>query len=163
VPASEPSAHQPPQALAALRRFLRERFEHNGPLFVAGLLLLLHLLLYHGCLMPLREARLRAAAKTSLHELQMMVERYAVDTEGSYPQSTSLLIQKGYLEALPTNPYSHRPMEEYRLGEIPPPGDFVYATVRDEDGNIEQYYLAMGRESAQHLNAHLQDGDSGSR
>jgi hypothetical protein len=159
VPAGAPTTEQPPQAFAALQRFLRERFEQNGPLFVITVLLLLDLLLYQGCLLPLREARLRSEAKANLHTLQLAVERFAVDTEGNYPQSTALLLQKGYLVGLPTNPFSGRPMEEYRLGEIPPPGDFVYAPVRDEFGSINRYYIVMGREAALRLSEELQSGD----
>jgi len=73
--------------------------------------------------------------------VQLSVERFAVDTEGDYPYDVNELIQRGYLEQFPENPFAHRPMRavsvdspwpeesgEMNPRDLPqmPPGDFVY-------------------------------------
>jgi hypothetical protein len=149
-------------SLTRLRAALRESFAQHGAVYIVIFLVLLHFTIYNGCIEPARKARLGAEARQNLHLLQLALERFSVDSPGaSYPESTSLLIQQGYLSELPNNPFTGAPMQEYHPGEIPPPGDFVYAPVRDEQGDVVGYELAIGSQRAAELAQRYADSDEG--
>jgi len=103
------------------------------------------------------EGRYRANAvrsKENLHAVQIALERFAVDQPtNAYPQSIQQVIDAGYMEQLPINPFSGEPMRYYEppASEIPAkgyyetglpqlqgfgPGDFLYQR-RYMDGQTE--------------------------
>lgn len=85
---------------------------------------------------------LEAQAKQNMHEVQLALERMAVDDPGSnYPYNINDIVRRGYLQELPQNPFARRPMRGVSIDlpprengpllgnpELPllPPGDFVY-------------------------------------
>lgn len=66
--------------------------------------------------------RMESEAKANLHEIQLSVERFSVDTDGCYPTyliggepgasgvelASDPLLRKGYLTAYPRNPFEHQ-------------------------------------------------------
>lgn len=68
--------------------------------------------------------RLRHALGT----IQLAVERYAVDHEGSYPQSLDLLQPEGYLDRLPDSPYGGS-VRLLKPGEPARPGGVLYLPI----------------------------------
>ena len=79
-------------------------------------------------LLPVNRHDYRGAElKAKLHNIQLSVERYAVDNEGNYPQyliggepgsagaemASDPLLRGGYLDAYPGNPFS-RPRDQYK-------------------------------------------------
>jgi hypothetical protein len=63
--------------------------------------------------------------KEGADEIQMALERYAVDTEGSYPTDAEELIEKHYLAQWPRSPYGGR-MEPLDSRMPAKPGCFHY-------------------------------------
>ncbi|MCH7472182.1 hypothetical protein IIA79_04440 [bacterium] len=60
--------------------------------------------------------------------IQMGIERYAVDTEGSYPKDIDALLKSGTIEELPDNPLGEGVMQVLPANAAPQPGCFVYVT-----------------------------------
>lgn len=95
----------------------------------------------------LRDVKLQAATsalKQNTFTIQLAVERYGTDFDGYYPQDLSLLISKGYLPAMPENPYfglvESAPL---RIEQVPPgvykPGCVVYLPYRSPfDGDYDE-------------------------
>jgi len=112
------------------KRFVANIPQRDKPLLIAvataALLLLAWLVIYNAIVIPVHRANMAAEAKRNLHSVQLAVERYAVDTDGSYPTRVTQTLEAGYLDALPTNPYTGQPMRELRLGDPPSQGDFYY-------------------------------------
>ena len=61
-----------------------------------------------------------------LGEIQMAVERYAVDHEGVYPASLDEVLAAGTLSEMPENPYTKQPMPVLAPADAPVPGGVVY-------------------------------------
>jgi hypothetical protein len=74
--------------------------------------------------------------RENLHAVQLALERFAVDSPGGvYPADLTVLIDQGYLEQMPLNPFTGEPMRWVMLresvyeAERPPGlshGDFGY-------------------------------------
>lgn len=74
--------------------------------------------------------------RQNLHAVQLAMERFSVDAPGSiYPADLDMLIDQGYLDEMPHNPFTGEPMRWVLLAELdleaPPPaglnhGDFAY-------------------------------------
>ena len=74
-----------------------------------------------------RYNRRAATVKQNLHSVQLALERFAVDAEDhGYPYNIDEVIAAGYLEALPLNPFSGKPMRVLENKAALSPGDFVY-------------------------------------
>jgi hypothetical protein len=79
------------------------------------------------------EGKLRQA-KENMHLIQLGLERFAVDSPGSvYPRQIDVLLKTGYLEQMPVNPFSGRPMRCVPLEGEHERGDFSYLA-RSRDG-----------------------------
>lgn len=75
-------------------------------------------------------------SKQNLHAVQLALERFSVDSPGGvYPADPNVLIETGYLEDMPRNPFTGEPMRWVMLDvldrEAPMPagldhGDFGY-------------------------------------
>lgn len=64
-------------------------------------------------------------ARSALHTIQLYVERYAVDNDGSYPATLADALPDG----LPENPYTGKPLVVQEPGDAPLPGGVVYVAV----------------------------------
>jgi hypothetical protein len=65
--------------------------------------------------------------------IQAVLERYSVENRGLYPADLQTLITEGYLDALPENPYTGKPMRGVLL-EQRDPGGVVYWVTPDRTG-----------------------------
>lgn len=92
-----------------------------------------------------------AEAKSNLHNIQLSIERYAVDHEGYYPADINEIIKLGYIDAFPRNPlaprneagdYGRAKMKPVADGEFSP-GDFVYLPRLNAEGMVEGYELKL--------------------
>ncbi|MCC7479326.1 hypothetical protein IT575_12840 [bacterium] len=77
--------------------------------------------------------------REGLGQIQLALERYAVDSEGSYPPDLKVLLERGYLPSMPRNPYSGAKMQVLAVTDPPSPGNLVYVSC----GPI----IALGNES----------------
>jgi len=68
------------------------------------------------------------ALRDNAGQIQLALERYALDHDGSYPQKMQALIDEKYLVQWPKNPYAHsdEPMLPIPAGSPASHGDFVY-------------------------------------
>jgi hypothetical protein len=64
--------------------------------------------------------------REALHSIQLEVERFAVDQQGSYPNSLEALVARGKLN-LPDNPFGAGKLEILKPGDPWEPGGIVYA------------------------------------
>ena len=64
--------------------------------------------------------------RANAHQIQIAVERFAVDTEGSYPNQIEALFNKGYLKDWPPNPFGPGTMHPIPADAPAVPGCFVY-------------------------------------
>jgi hypothetical protein len=64
--------------------------------------------------------------RAAMHNLQRDIERYAVDTEGSYPPNLARFVAQRHIE-LPDNPFGPGKMKILKQGEPWQPGGIVYA------------------------------------
>ena len=72
-------------------------------------------------------------ARRNMHLIQLGLERFAVDSPGSvYPASIDELLEAGYLEQMPVNPFTGQPMRC-----VPPDG---------EHGHGDFSYLLRGHQ-----------------
>lgn len=77
-----------------------------------------------------------ALAKQHMHAIQLGLERFAVDSPGSvYPHRIDELLQAGYLEQMPLNPFTGQPMRCVPLAGEHRRGDFSYV-VRLRGGKL---------------------------
>lgn len=96
-------------------------------------------------------------SKMNAHAIQLAVERYATDFNGTYPLSLNQIIGTGYLPEMPRNYFagvlkrwptleSPRPMRPLMLGEYCP-GDVLYLPQYDDPKEVFSYTIvvAMGR------------------
>lgn len=97
----------------------------------------------------------RATAR--LHDIQLAVERYAVDHQGRYPATLADAEAAGALPAMPENPYTKEPMPVLAPGDPPVAGGVVYVPAgpvltpvpRPADelvpvaGDYDQYFLLV--------------------
>lgn len=123
-----------------------------------------------GVLVPgyifLKSGARRGEAKASLHEIQKAVERFAVDTGGTYPeyliggsapagddpknpyaQTSDALLRKGYLTAYPRNPFDvpqtvKAMQEQYKDPLRPGAGESKYGYRFGEDYTLMGQVLA---------------------
>ena len=95
-------------------------------LVVALLALLLSVFVCNCIVKPAAYAGKIGASKKNIHAIQLIVERFAVDTEGTYPLHVADAINRDYADHLPLNPFTGQPMRELRLGDPPSLGDFYY-------------------------------------
>jgi hypothetical protein len=82
-----------------------------------------------------------AQCKQNLHEVQLAIERFAVDSpRGNYPRDPGEVIAEGYLTEMPYNPFTGSPMRWVVLAAVDysaprPPGlshgDFGYCPRSD--------------------------------
>lgn len=87
-----------------------------------------------------------ALAKQNMHKIQLGLERFAVDSAGSvYPHQIDELIQAGYLEQMPENPFSGQPMRCVPLKGEHRRGDFSYLA-RGPDGQYVDAHLLRGED-----------------
>jgi len=109
-----------------------------------------------------RIAKAGSVAKENLHQMQLAIERFAVDAGGYYPEDAAELLTKGYLAEFPQNPYAGllvafptlehpRAMRPLKPGEQCP-GDFLYVPERPLvmrsggltfAGGVESYILIL--------------------
>ena len=98
-----------------------------------------------------------AQSKANLHSVQLGLERFSVDVPGSYyPLDPGVLINEGYLDQMPTNPFTGQPMRYIILSQpgheagIPAGlshGDFGYypgASYRKETAPLDLNSLKPG-------------------
>ena len=78
------------------------------------------------CLVQADEHHKLKVLRENLGQIQLAVERFAVDTEGAYPSSLDILLARGYLAGMPINPYSRQPMQVLEVVTTPAAGDIVY-------------------------------------
>jgi hypothetical protein len=71
------------------------------------------------------EARSRLLAET-VQDIQLAIERYAMDTDGVYPASVQQLITAGYIQSWPKNPIAKGYLNPQEPGEPWRPGGFIY-------------------------------------
>ncbi len=83
-----------------------------------------------------------AEVKQNLHLIQLNIERYLIDRDGKYPDSLEQVIQAGYFDEFPENPFSYSPMREVNLSDNPEDkaGNFTYLP-ESTDGTITGYTL----------------------
>ena len=62
-------------------------------------------------------------------KIQQALLHYTFDTAGRYPASIEELLEKGYLDRLPDNPYSDGTMQPIAPDAPWAPGDFVYIAI----------------------------------
>jgi len=79
--------------------------------------------------------------RANAHMIQLAVERFAVDTQGSYPTHLDgVLVERGWLPAWPPSPFGPGTMHPIAPDAPPVPGCFVYITggpiVADASGNV---------------------------
>lgn len=119
------------------------------------------------CAYNRRLAIATANSKANAHMIQLAVERYATDFEGTYPLSLNQIIGTGYLPEMPRNYFagvlkrwptleSPRPMRPLMLGEYCP-GDVLYLPQYDDPKEIYGYTIivAMGNRHAELAGAPL--------
>lgn len=82
-----------------------------------------------------------AEVKSNIHSIQIAIERHYVDFE-SYPPDSHALIEKGYLDEFPFNPYTDEPMIE--CGFPGSPGDFIYFPIFDDANEKVIGYKLIG-------------------
>jgi hypothetical protein len=94
----------------------------------AALVLVLVALIVGATLLYLRlsEQRRHEMLRQAAGQIQLAVERYAVEHEGSYPRNIEELLEKDYLSDWPTNPYGKGNMRPLGVSEPWEPGGFVY-------------------------------------
>lgn len=80
----------------------------------------------------------REEAKRRAHEIQIAVERWGVDAQGGVPATLDELVQQGYLESVPINPYTKRALRCIPWGDPPSAGDVTYLPVFTA-GNDQHY------------------------
>jgi hypothetical protein len=132
----------------------RERFLPIGILILA---LVLSLGFKFLILNPVALDRKSAVVKANLHAIQLAVERFAVDNEGTYPPRAIDVLSAGYMDSFPLNPFRGMPMLEHELfsASLPEPGDFVYWPIYDGE-EIDAYMIVTGRDSVLELRANYQ-------
>lgn len=95
-------------------------------------------------------------SKQNAHAIQLAVERYATDFDGTYPLSLNQIIGTGYLPEMPRNYFAGvlkrwptletpRPMRPLMLGEYCP-GDVLYLPHYYNSKDVDSYTIivAMG-------------------
>ena len=78
--------------------------------------------------------------KIKLYEIQRGVETYSVHHNRLYPLDVQLVIEEGFMDGFPVNPFTHQPMREIAFGETPSDGEFTYIPVII-DNKVQGYYL----------------------
>jgi hypothetical protein len=100
----------------------------GGEKSIAGKWFVLAVLLFAATMTVVRvaQARPHRELRDAAHGIQLAVERYAVDTNGSYPQDIQQLVTRGFIAKWPDNPYGPGSMQPLKLGDPAVPGGFVY-------------------------------------
>jgi len=84
---------------------------------------------------------LESEVKSNLHSIHTAIERYAVDNNGKYPETSKELIELRYLSKFPLNPYTNEQMKDVAFGERAP-GEFTYVPVKNPESKvIDGFYL----------------------
>jgi hypothetical protein len=102
-----------------------------------------------GVLTPELGASAEELAMQDVHEVQLALERYAVDREDSaYPQHINQLVLTKYLAAgLYANPFTAKAADALDAQEVPfgwtkrAPGNFSYLQIYNHDGLVVGYCL----------------------
>ena len=77
----------------------------------------------------IKEKGNEAVVKANLHSIQLAVERFAVDHDGTYPKAIDELQVGNYLSQPPQNPFTKQPMRNISPGDTPYAGEFSYLPV----------------------------------
>ncbi len=94
---------------------------------------------------------MEAEVKSNFHNIQLSVERYAVDHDGEYPSDINELITLGYIGEFPRNPLSPRNESGMTSRKYMRPvadgnysaGDFVYLPRISPEGKVTGYELKL--------------------
>lgn len=78
--------------------------------------------------------------RSNINQLSNSLNRYEMDHEGTFPQSFDEVIEKNYIESIPTNPFTGMAMKHIDFGEVNFEGNFTYLPV-EMDKKIVGYYL----------------------
>jgi len=83
-----------------------------------------------------------AELKGNLYNIQLSVERFAIDHGGSYPADFGEVLSAGYMDSLPRNPlFDGQTMQDIEFDANHEPGTFTY--LRHKTGNGDHYYLIL--------------------
>lgn len=78
----------------------------------------------------------------NLHVIDAALQAYGADHWSIFPKDLGELVEQGYLEEFPLNPYNDYEPMVARLPTDFSPGDFSYRVYR-EDGKIRGYHLLL--------------------
>jgi hypothetical protein len=87
-----------------------------------------------------RDKSKQAEVKCNAHTVKIVLDRYALDHEGLYPEGIENLIETGCLSEMPKNPFTTEPTRAIAFGSEPRVGELTYLPVT-KDGQIKDYYL----------------------
>lgn len=78
--------------------------------------------------------------------VQLTLERYALAHGKAYPATLGQMVEEGFIQSLPLNPYTHKPGPEIPPGEAPQLGGLAYCVAADPertDGYRQSYELIV--------------------
>jgi hypothetical protein len=81
-----------------------------------------------------------AEIKANVHTIQQVLESYAVDHDGLYPERIETLLDEDYLTDFPQNPFASQPMENVPYGSPDFEGNFTYLPF-SYNNEVREYYL----------------------
>ena len=87
-----------------------------------------------------KERAKEAEVKANTHLIQIALERYAIDHNGMYPESTDDLFDLNYMSEPPRNPFTEGTSEFIEFGESGQGGNRTYVPVSNDKG-VYGYYL----------------------
>jgi type II secretory pathway pseudopilin PulG len=88
-----------------------------------------------------RDKAMEAEVKANAHTIQIALERYCTDQSGYYPPDTDSLLQYGYMNSFPENPFTKDITKDIKFGTEPNAGELTYIPVKDDQDKIYGYYL----------------------
>jgi hypothetical protein len=85
------------------------------------------------------EKDLDSTLRWRIHDIQVALERYAIQSDGLYPEHPSILLG-GYMDSYPENPYTGEMMRPVQFGSEDYEGNFCYIPVI-EGGQVTGFTL----------------------
>jgi type II secretory pathway pseudopilin PulG len=130
------------EVIAAKRKRSPEQasWQACGLILVIGLWAALALPGYYSGIRKQKENQTRA----NLHQIQIALDRYYYDHNGVFPVDVTMMVENGYMDAIPINAFSGQPMREIPFGAYPYEGEFTYIPFTKENETKAYYLLAYG-------------------
>ena len=87
-----------------------------------------------------------AETKSNCNQITLALEKYSEDHDWLYPSEINVLIEDGYLDKFPDNPFSEEEMISVKLGSEDFEGNFTYVPVYKGEIVIGYYLMGYGHQ-----------------